>query len=193
MSKNRFSARRIAMNAVLIAVYFALSYLSAELSGVKISFEALPVTLAAVLFGPIDGMLAGLLGELLTQILKYGVTATTALWILPPALRGLLIGFGTLLFFKKTGVRAFAEHKKTAAYFAVCAFAAVLTSLGNTMVYYLDSVIYGYYQYALIFGVALIRIGVNVLFSILMAIAAIPVMLALSKAGLTAPRPKTDV
>ena len=45
-----------------------------------------------MLYGPVGGLLVGLLGAFMGQLLTYGVTATTILWILPQAARGLLVG-----------------------------------------------------------------------------------------------------
>ena len=45
--KNRFTLKRIAIDAVLMAVFFVLSRLSVTISGVKITFDALAVVIAA--------------------------------------------------------------------------------------------------------------------------------------------------
>ena len=184
MQKNSFPTKRIATCAVLVAVYFALSLLSVEVAGVKITFDSLPVVSAAMLGGPLDGFLVGLLGELLAQVIRYGITATTALWIVPPALRGLLIGLGCIAFRKQMRLSCIVQEKRPYVYFAVCIVAAVVTSLGNTLAYYVDSKVYGYYNYALIFGVAGVRVLTNVLSSVLTAAVAIPVLVGLRKAGL---------
>ena len=49
--------------------------------------------LAALLCSPLDGAAVGGIGTLLYQLLRYGVTATTPLWILPYILCGLLVGW----------------------------------------------------------------------------------------------------
>ena len=185
-----FSIKRIVTDAVLIAIFYALSLFSIEISGVKISFASLPVVISAMIFGPVDGFLVGFLGEFLTQMLKYGFTATTILWILPPALRGLVIGLSVRLFKNRMSLDALTREKKPHVYFAVCILAAVITSLSNTFVYYIDSKLYGYYNYALIWGVAGVRILTNILQSVLTAIIAIPVLLGLRRARLI-PAPKT--
>ena len=189
----KFSIRRIATDAVLIAIFYALSLFSIEVSGVKISFASLPVVIAAMLFGPVDGFLVGFLGEFMTQMLKYGFTATTVLWILPPALRGLVIGLFVIFLRKYMSLDALTKEKKPYVYFIACILAAVVTSLSNTFVYYIDSKLYGYYNYALIWGVAGVRILINILQSVITAIVAIPVMLGLRRAKLTpASKPAVD-
>lgn len=174
MSENaRFSARRIAADGILIALFFLLSLLSFEVGGVKLTLDAFPVLIAAVLFGPIDGFLVGLLGAFLEQMAHFGFTATTALWILPPAIRGLAIGLGL----KKAQLGSIR-------YFAVNLFAALLVSCGNTAVFYADSKLFGYYQYSLIFGVFFWRIISSLLTGAVIAAIALPVFAALKKSGI---------
>ena len=68
-----------------------------EIGGIKLTFASLPTMICAMLFGPIDGFLVGFLGAFLEQMLKYGFTTTTLLWVLPPAIRGLFIRVCALL------------------------------------------------------------------------------------------------
>lgn len=183
-SSNTFTIKRIATDAILIAVFFALAMLSVVVAGVKITFNSLPVVIAAVLFGPIDGFLVPFLGEFLSQMLHYGFTPTTILWMLAPALRGLIIGAAVLMMRKSMSLDTILGSKRPWVYFLVCIVAAVLTSLANTGAYYVDSKMLGYYTYELIFGVAGVRIVSNVVSSALTAILALPVFAALRKARL---------
>ena len=85
--------RKLALNAVLAAMCAALGALALDLNSIKITFESFPILLGALLFGPLDGLAVGFVGTLLYQLLRYGVSATTLLWILPYALAGLVTGF----------------------------------------------------------------------------------------------------
>ena len=183
-NRHTFTIKRIATDAILIAVFFALAMLSVVVAGVKITFNSLPVVIAAVLFGPIDGFLVPFLGEFLSQMLHYGFTPTTILWMLAPALRGLIIGAAVLMLRKSMSLDTILGSKRPWVYFLVCIVAAVLTSLANTGAYYVDSKMLGYYTYELIFGVAGVRIVSNVVSSVLTAILALPVFAALRKAKL---------
>ena len=183
-SKRAFPVKRLATDAVLIAVYFALAVLSVVVAGVKITFNSLPVVIAAMVFGPIDGFLVPFLGEFLSQMIHYGFTPTTVLWMLAPALRGLIVGAAVLLLRRSMSVDTILGSKRPWVYFLVCIVAAVLTSLANTGAYYVDSKMLGYYTYELIFGVAGVRIVSNVVSSILTAILAIPILAALRRAKL---------
>ena len=85
--------RKLALNAVLAAMCAALGALALDLNSIKITFESFPILLGALLFGPLDGLAVGFVGTLLYQLLRYGVSVTTPLWILPYMLAGLVTGF----------------------------------------------------------------------------------------------------
>ena len=60
--------KQITMNAVLAAMCAVLGAMSIDFGNVKISFEALPVMIGALMFGPIDGFIIGSIGTLVYQI-----------------------------------------------------------------------------------------------------------------------------
>ena len=184
MSKNStllgtFSVQRIAIDAVLVAMFFGLSLLSVEIGGIKLTFASLPTMICAMLFGPIDGFL----GAFLEQMLKYGFTATTLLWVLPPAIRGLFIGVCALLLKNHMSVDAILQNKRPYLYFVICVISGIIVSSLNTLVFYADAKIFHYYEYHMIFGVFWIRIASGVISSLLMAIVALPVVAALKRAN----------
>ena len=188
MSKNStllgtFSVKRIAIDAVLIAMYFGLSLLSVQLGGIKLTFASLPTIICAMLFGPIDGFLVGFLGAFLDQMIKFGFTATTMLWILPPAIRGLFIGICALLLKKHMSVDAILQTKRPYVYFIACIVSGIIVSTLNTLVFYVDAKMFHYYEYHMIFGVFWIRIASGVASSLLMSIVALPVVAALKRAN----------
>ena len=111
--------------------------------------------------------MVGLVGAFLGQLMTYGVTATTVLWIIPPAVRGLLIG----LYAKRCGY-SFSRGQRTA---ALIGTALVVTAL-NTGAMYIDSVIYNYYSYAYVFGGLVVRIISGAATAVLMVFVAPPVV-----------------
>ncbi len=183
MSKTRFSVRRIAIDAVLIAMYFGLSLLSVEIGGIKLTFASLPTLICAMLFGPVDGFLVGFLGAFMEQMIKYGFTATTLLWVLPPAIRGLFVGVCALLLKKHMSVDAILSTKRPYVYFVVTLLSGAIVSGLNTLVFYVDAKMFGYYEYHMIFGVFWIRIASGLLSTLLMASIALPVVAALQRAN----------
>ena len=121
------NTKRLVTVAVLIALYTVLSLFSANLGLIKLTFESFPVLVASLMFGWVDG--------LLNQMLNYGFTVTTLMWILPNAVRGLLVG----LYAKKHGLDL--TMKQTAG--IVLATSLLVTAL-NTVALYIDSQIFHY-------------------------------------------------
>ncbi|MBR4168169.1 MAG: ECF transporter S component [Lachnospiraceae bacterium] len=59
---------------------------------IKLSLESFPVLVAALLFGPVDGVVVALVGTFLSQLLQYGLDPSTPLWIIPYCIIGLICG-----------------------------------------------------------------------------------------------------
>ena len=168
---SKTKTRRICFAALLAAMYLPLSlYAAVQMGNVRISFGSLPVVLAALLFGPLDAVAVALVGEFLKQMLTYGVAYTTVLYLIPPALRGLVIGAAAVASLRR-GRRL--EERRTLCY-AVCVVAAVCTTVGNTLVNWLDSVLLHYYTPGLIFGDFFYRLGVGMVNAVAMASLALP-------------------
>lgn len=137
--------RQLTVDAMLCAVCAVLGCVALELGNViKITFESLPILLGALLFGPVDGMLIGGVGTLIYQLLRYGVSATTLLWIVPYIVCGLVAG-------------TWAQRKRFAPdrvqTVALVTVAELTVTLLNTIPIYVDSKIYGYYYPGIILGV----------------------------------------
>lgn len=133
---------------MLAAMCAVLGVLSLDLGNMSITFEELPVLLGAMLFGPADGAAIGFAGNFVYQMLRYGFSATTLLWILPFAVCGALAGFCA----KKGGFKLSAKQTTL----TILASELLITTL-NTGVLYIDSKIYGYYSEIYIFGTLLPR------------------------------------
>ena len=188
-----FTTKRLVIDALLVALFFVLSMFAVEIAGVKITFVSLPTVVCALLYGPVDACIVGLLGAFLEQMLKYGFTATTVLWLLPAVLRGLIVGLGTVVLRRSMSIEAITSTKKPYVYYIVCIVAGLVTSCANTLVFYLDSVIYHYYSFAMIFGMFWVRIATGVLASLVTAVVALPVVVALRKFHLADPDPRKKV
>ena len=159
---------------VLAAMYVPLAlYVAVRMGNIQISFGSLPVVTAALLLGPAEAALVAFIGEFFKQLLTYGITATTVLYLIPPALRGLIIGAAALKLRKTRGQRL--EERRWRCY-GVCIAAAVVTTAGNTLVNLVDSLLYHYYSFAYIFGDALIRFATGMLNAVIIATAAIPLV-----------------
>ena len=177
MSKtNCFPVKRIAIVAVLIAMYFGLSWASVEIGGIKLTFVGLASIIAAMVYGPIDGFLVGFFGAFCEQMLKYGFTATTLLWLLGPAMRGLVVGCAKLIFKRSMSTENLLRNHRPYVFFAVSIFAGLVVSVLNTTAFYVDAKMFHYYTYELIFGVFWLRLLLAAASSLLMALVTLPVL-----------------
>ena len=181
MFKTRTAILRICRIGVLAALYLPLALFVAVRIGTRqVSFGSLPVVITALLFGPLDAFLVAAIGEFFKQLLTYGFTATTVLYLIPPALRGVVIGLVAVQLWK--GERRL-ENRRWLCYL-VCICAAVVTTFGNTMVNWADSLIYGYYSFAYVFGNAVLRFITGMVNSVVIATVAIPLVKLLRRQGL---------
>ena len=145
--------KQMAIDAMLIAMCAVLGYLSVDLGNIKITFESVPILIAALMYGAVDGFAVGALGTLIYQLLRYGLSVTTPLWMLPYALCGLIVGF--------YAQRRNFTLSRTQVMFIVIINELLITIL-NTGVMYVDSKIYGYYSFVYIFGTVIIRLVICV-------------------------------
>lgn len=89
----KFSTVQITTDAMMAAMCAVLGCYAIDFGYIKLSFESLPVLVAALLFGPLDGSVVGFIGTFISQLVKYGVDASTLLWIIPYVIIGLICGF----------------------------------------------------------------------------------------------------
>jgi len=139
-NKKRFNIYTICMIALLTAMMVLLKKtIAIETPYFKFSFASLPIVLAAMLFGPVEGAVVGLLGEFVSQVTgPYGLAPTTVIYVLPAAIRGIVVGCGAL-WCRNSGKRL--ESRPVLCY-AVCIAGAVLTTAGNTAGMWLESLMY---------------------------------------------------
>lgn len=167
------STRKMVTIAMLTAVYVVLNFAgTVRLGWINISVASLPVIVGAMLYGPVGGLLVGLLGSLMNQLITYGLTVTTVLWVIPAAVRGLMIG--------AYAQKCHFELSRAKIVGILCVTAVVVTAL-NTGAMYLDSVINGYYNYAYVFGGVITRVVAGVATALVMSFVAPPVVSMLDR------------
>ncbi len=176
----RFDTRSLCRMAILVALYVLLNMVSIRAGNLRITFASLPVVVSALLFGPLEAALVALFGELANQMLSYGFTATTVLWLIPPAVRGLAVGAAAVRLWR--GGRPL-ESRPVAGY-VVCCLAALATTVTNTLVIWLDSVLYGYYTPVYVFGDLAVRLATGLVAAVIVATVAMPLAGLLRRQGL---------
>lgn len=150
----RLKTYQLTIDALLAAMCAVLGgLLMIDLRVVKVTLESFPVILAALMYGPLDGALVGGIGTLIYQLLAYGLSPTTPLWILPYVVMGTLVG----LYARKNGFNNTPLQIR-----AAIVVAELLVLILNTGVIYLDSKLYGYYTPAYVFGAVGVRFGIAI-------------------------------
>lgn len=167
---NKF--RKSVICGVFIALFVVLSYVELDLRVMKLTFSSLPVVVAGLVFGPLAGFTVGFLGSFIQQILKYGLMPTTILWMLPVALRGLVVG----LIAKKYDYRM--NYPQTVVCMVV---SSLLVSAANTPVIYLDSKLYGYYSFESVFAGSVARFITGAAVAVILSVIAYPVSKSLRR------------
>lgn len=172
--------KQLAMDSVLAAMCAALGALAIDLNSIKITLESFPILLGAMLFGPVDGMAVGFVGTLLYQLLRYGVSATTILWILPYCICGLLVGW----YARKKEFRPTLQQT-----IMIVVIAELIVTALNTGVMYVDAKMYGYYFKGFISAMLVPRFAVCIAKAVIYGAVLPKVTEAVRKIALKAPRP----
>ncbi len=163
--------RQLCMMAVLAALYAVMDYFSLGIGQtIKVTFAGLPVLIAAICLGAGPGALVGLVGALISQLVRYGLGWMTPLWILPAGLRGLVAG---LLF------AAFGKRKSLGWLLVPVTISSLLVTAANTLITYLDSLVNHYFTPGLIVGALGFRIVSSVVTSVVYAVVLWPLLKAL--------------
>lgn len=155
------NTRRLTTCAMLIAINVVLSIVTPiKLNNFKFTFEAFPILVAGILFGPIDGFIVGTIGSTIYQIFfsGYGLMLTTPLWVLPHAVSGFLVGM-----YSKSNNYSL-TIKQT---IFITILSALIVTILNTVCIYIDSKIYGYYSFAYVFGLIIFKIIAGIILAII--------------------------
>jgi ECF transporter S component (folate family) len=172
MSYPHSHVRALARTAVMGALCAVLTLVSVRAGNLRITLAYLPALITAVLFGPLQGAAAAAIGEFLNQLLSYGLTATTLLWLIPPAVRVICVGIAA----KRLRAKGRLLEDRPAAWYAVVIVSTLLTTVCNTGVIWLDSVIYGYYSFAYVFGDTVLRLITAVITAAIVGTLALPLL-----------------
>lgn len=151
MKKKTNKVKLICLAGIMAAIYVGLDCLAVSVSApfggnLKISLSGLPVIIVAIVGGPFWGAATGFVGAFIGQLLTYGISGTTLLWVLPAMVRGLSMGF---LF------KAFKKSLKPGILTLETCISSLLVTLFNTGAMLVEQMLYGYYQSFLAIYVAI--------------------------------------
>lgn len=191
--------KKLVLMAMFTALYVVLSLYGTIRIGnsMKITVDGLPIILGALMFGPVSGMIIGLMGSFLSQLLTYGITATTVLWVIPAGVRGLVVGAYAHRGRRMDRLKSEAEPwEKKNAHAAnqdgvnlppknltfILVLSALLVTACNTLALYLDSVIYGYFSFAVVVAPIPMRIVTGIVTAFVYVAVTYPLLNLLKRA-----------
>ena len=146
----KLSTKQLALNAVFAALFVILAFISVGTNDFKASFESLATLMAGITMGPLAGLLVGLIGEFIYQLIQYGLDPTTVLWLIPYAVCGLVAGL-----IEKKGEL---DNKKLIIIVVVC---EILLTVLNTPVNAISAIIQGWGNWATIAAGIPLRLAIT--------------------------------
>ena len=153
----KYSVKDISLASTFAALSIILDVLSVRTDSSKYTLYGLPLLFAGILFGPWVGLLTGLVSGFLSQLLTFGLSITTPLWMIAPMLWGFISGLLFHNVFKKK------ESPKNIVLTVI--LTSVFVTLTNTLALYLDGLIYHYPT-----PYVIAQLGVRLITSIMLAI-----------------------
>lgn len=166
--------RMLTTSALLAALVVILGQFSLRIgNSFKFTLDEIPIYIGALLLGPVCGTAVGGIGTLISQLLAYGLSPTTPMWMLPGISTGLISG----LYARKKNFKL----SRGQAIFILLFCNLVSTTL-NTLFIYIDAHIYGYYTPALILGMLMPRYVISVIKGVAYALILPPLVERLRKA-----------
>ena len=178
--KKKWNLYTLCMVALLTAMMVLLKMtISIQTPVFKFNFASLPIVLAAMIFGPLEGAVVAVLGEFIVQVIgPYGLVPTTFIYVWPPAIRALVVGIAAV-WMRQMGTRL---ENRPAVCYGACIAGAVLTTTGNTFGMWVESIFYcTSFTPVLFFTPA--RYVTGVLTAAVIATICIPVMHTLRRSG----------
>lgn len=158
---------QLCYDAISIALFVVLDRFSITFGTIKISMSGLPIILASLYFGPINGMIVGFCCGFISQMLGYGFTLTTMLWIWPHVSRGSVMGV--------VGKLIDVEKRKPLFVISVI-ISSIIVTLFNTLAICVDSLVYHYYSEEYVFGMFIYRLLLGILTGIIYALIILPIL-----------------
>lgn len=172
-TKSRERLIKLCVTAVMAALFIVLESLSVRIGDlIKITFDGLPILITSFVLGPLYGTVAGTIGSFISQMMHFGFSATTVLWILPAAVRGLSSGLLFILFKRKLKILPLGTS---------IVVSSLLVSAFNTLTLYVDGNLYEYYNPVTFLPATGFRFVSGIITAILYTAIILPVMYGLKQ------------
>lgn len=161
----KITVRQMVTAAILAALSLALDLVSVKTGQTKFTIYGLPLLVAGIFCGPLVGTLAGFVEGFISQVIQYGITPTTAIWMLAPICWGGISGLIFWLFKKYRG--------KPISLIVTIVFTSLFVTGVNTGALLLDGLIYNYSTKFVILQLAMrfiVSFGFAVMYTILIVL-----------------------
>lgn len=163
------SIKDLAIISISVALSVIFSLFEVDVLNVKISFDAIPIIIIALIYRPGISFLSGLFVELVSQLVKWGLTFTTILWIIPVGVRVLIISLVCLCI-------DLTKKQNMIYLFITLIVSSIVVTILNTVMIGIDGLLYGYYSKAILFANLLLRFIVGIVSSCLYGAISLPII-----------------
>ena len=171
MTRNKIY--KLAAMGILGALCIAFSCLSIKTGPLTISFASLPIYVAAFYLGAPEAIIVALLGGAADQIISYGISATTLLWLIPGVLRAAtasLLAYWYNKLYKKPIERCYSIT------LIVCIMSSLICTFATTAVMAIDALIFNYFSWTYILSSLGMRLFSSILVAILCGVVVSPIV-----------------
>ena len=151
-----YKQKRIILISIFSALFLVFNmFFTINFYSIKLTLQNLPLFVGALILGPIAGAIIGFMVMFISQLITYGFTMTTIVWVLPHTIIGFIVGS----YSKKYNYNLFADGQKfNISFILFIIFANLLITILNTFAFIIDALVFSYYSSILIIGNLFIRI-----------------------------------
>lgn len=164
---------KLAAIGILSALCIVLSCLSVKTGPLTISFASLPIYVAAFYLGTPEAILVALLGGAADQIISYGISATTPLWLIPGILRATtasLLSYWYNKCYKKPIETSYIVT------LVACVIPSLICTFATTTVMAIDALLFDYFSWTYILSSLGMRLFSSTIVAVLCGIVISPIV-----------------
>jgi len=162
MNKNK--TYKLAAIGILSALCVAFSCLSIKTGPLTISFASLPIYVAAFYLGAPEAIIVALLGGAADQIISYGISTTTLLWLIPGALRAVTAFLLSYWYNKLYRKPVETDYSVT---LIICIISSFICTFATTAVMAIDALLFNYFSWTYVLSSLGLRLFSSTIVAIL--------------------------
>lgn len=152
--------------------YLLAAFCTVNVGQIRISIDQLPVLLLAIICGPIESAITAIIGSAVYQIQNYGFSWMIIPWTISYTLRGIIVGYGCRYLTKRNDDKPW---KRPVQFMALLCFAAVVTTVMNTALIWIDASQNGMFSMTLVFDNFYTRLFISTFVSVTIGLVLPPI------------------